>query len=240
MSNSTNIRELGIATLDTCQLSQREDIEIQTRMFQVGESKRSRKAQKFWPRQFLFGVTEEIEDTEIIDLLRTILTPSCHHIILVGHSISSDCHKIKLNYGIDLNNEPAVLAVIDTSRLASAVNNLGAKHVSLCDTCLLCGITPEYLHNAGNDAVYTLRATLLLLKCHQAEKMFYTTLRSPDHSDQDQIAPLWEHQLERLGRISRAHETVVSQHLQRMRNDAEERREMKRRRKAAGKAVRSR
>jgi DNA polymerase III alpha subunit (gram-positive type) len=90
------------------------------------------------------------------DTLGTAPLNSTRNIILVGHDIMTDVNYLK-KIGYDPSNLSNLQELIDTSHMYRAFKrephprNLGSILASL-------DIAGWYLHNAGNDAVYTLQA----------------------------------------------------------------------------------
>jgi hypothetical protein len=103
------------------------------------------------------------------------LDPLClRNIVLIGHSIKQDL-KVLLRLGVDFYKVAPVVAILDTHGMSRDL--LGPESRSLEGASpltvftlwnvlqeLQCPFKPHELHNAGNDATYTLHAMLLLAK----------------------------------------------------------------------------
>lgn len=82
-------------------------------------------------------------------------------IVIVGHDVKQD---ISLLFGIDVDiyEMPGLFDIIDNQRLQQ--HNVKFKDPqSLGNVLDSLGIEYWYLHNAGNDAVYTLQSMLSLV-----------------------------------------------------------------------------
>ncbi|RNJ52811.1 hypothetical protein D7B24_002857 [Verticillium nonalfalfae] len=86
-------------------------------------------------------------------------------VIVVGHSTDGDLATLK-RIGFNMYKEKTVAAILDTHTLSREVlaRERATSGYSLAGplTALGCPYGPHELHNAGNDATYTLRATLML------------------------------------------------------------------------------
>lgn len=92
-------------------------------------------------------------------MMTDIFSPSARearrNVVLVGHGLKNEVGYLK-NLHFDLMNAPNVVAIVDTSSIGPGKGQLGLK--KLCEAV---GMEPQSLHNAGNDAAYTLRAMIL-------------------------------------------------------------------------------
>jgi len=80
--------------------------------------------------------------------------------VLVGHDVEQDiAHLQKIGYNVYKN--PCIIDVADTKHIHQHLRgrNDAASLARLLDDML---ITYKYLHNAGNDAVYTLQGLIAL------------------------------------------------------------------------------
>lgn len=82
-------------------------------------------------------------------------TNTARKIVLVGHGLKNEVAFLK-NLTFDLYSAPNLVAIVDTQSIGFSKNQLGLKKL-----CQAVGIEPQSLHNAGNDAAYTLRAMIL-------------------------------------------------------------------------------
>ena len=80
------------------------------------------------------------------------------NIILVGHDIKSDIQYLK-TIGYDVTTQPNVVEAIDTTHLFKAMKH-GHNTPSLGAVLLELGLMGWHLHNAGNDAGYTMEALI--------------------------------------------------------------------------------
>lgn len=122
------------------------------------------------PDNFNFGESEWISKKDAASVLKgcfttppsvltdELTTHSNNKFVFVAHSASSDITYLEqLGYG----PEEDIIDIIDTCVLANA-NEHEFKQPSLSTLLLRYGIAAKHLHNAGNDAHYTLRAMLAL------------------------------------------------------------------------------
>lgn len=83
------------------------------------------------------------------------VTAAARNIVLVGHSLKNDIDFLrKLNFHLD--NVPNIILKIDTQNVATPKK----RAVGLKKLLVALDIESTQLHNAGNDAAYTLRALL--------------------------------------------------------------------------------
>lgn len=80
------------------------------------------------------------------------------NVILVGHDIKADIQYLK-TIGYDVTNLPNLVEAIDTTQLFKAMKH-GQNTPSLGTVLLELGMTGWHLHNAGNDAGYTMEALI--------------------------------------------------------------------------------
>ena len=80
------------------------------------------------------------------------------NIILVGHDIKADIQYLK-TIGYDVTTQPNLVEAIDTTHLFKAMKH-GHNTSSLGAVLLELGLTGWHLHNAGNDAGYTMEALI--------------------------------------------------------------------------------
>ncbi|XMA12859.1 hypothetical protein WAI453_005650 [Rhynchosporium graminicola] len=161
------ISQIGVSYFDTRCLLQpypADHHHFATRHFIVGGQRRFDHIRK----KYHFGISEHISSQDHVnDVLRNILlipdekTPGkFRDVILLAHGIASDlatCRK-RILILADLAN---VVGLLDTTYLSMEV--LGV-YFSLRSLLSLLGLPVKEMHNAGNDANYTLRALLLLCR----------------------------------------------------------------------------
>jgi DNA polymerase III alpha subunit (gram-positive type) len=108
---------------------------------------------------FLFGKSSIMTLEESLDDLRQAIEQAD---ALVGHSIQSD-HKYLAKFGINLNgSSKSTRPVFDTQRLYRHVFH-EKNPPKLEKLVRLLNITPKCMHNAGNDAFFTMKAFTGLL-----------------------------------------------------------------------------
>lgn len=94
------------------------------------------------------------------------------NIVIVGHTPQHDLEIIR-RLGVQISRVAPVVAVLDTHRLSKCILGAGSsaaekhtplEHHALSDVLVELGVPHEgrSLHNAGNDATYTLHALILL------------------------------------------------------------------------------
>ena len=176
------VRQLGFARLDTRDihsLSPSSDLRrlISLSMFKVKALRKSKRED----RECVFAQTQHITQNQVLTVIGRNLhikdgSDGRQHgqlrkIVLVGHSVREDLRFLHL-LGIDVSSLAHVLAIIDTHTISRFV--FPPYHPTLFpepgqDFSLAgvlaelgCRPHPSELHNAGNDAVFTLYAMLLL------------------------------------------------------------------------------
>jgi len=105
---------------------------------------------KFVPdnrEHFLFGVTSCISMSDIMVLLINEAN-KCDYV--VGHAVDGDIAWLS-NHGYT-----NTLNVFDTSLIARCIKDFHKRTPSLKDLIIHFGESPDYLHNGGNDAAYTM------------------------------------------------------------------------------------
>ncbi|KAI9690943.1 MAG: hypothetical protein M1822_008563 [Bathelium mastoideum] len=114
------------------------------------------------PDSFDFGSSQWIHLNQIEALMKSIFCvldknrpDEFRNIILVGHDVKNDIGFFR-SVGISVFSWDTVIATLDTQKMMPT-------QTGLCRTLLALGETPEHLHNAGNDAHYTMRAFLKMV-----------------------------------------------------------------------------
>lgn len=175
------ITEIGVATLDTrslraippgdCGINWR--TLIQARHFRIGEYMHLRNGQYVagCPENFSFGESEIISKADaaakIAECFKPPYSNACpdpwdkykkRNIIFLGHDTQTDV-KFLQQVGYDVNNLDNLLEFQDTATmyrvLSQEPNPRSLAH--LLDTC---EVDAWFLHNAGNDAMFTIQAML--------------------------------------------------------------------------------
>lgn len=171
-----SITEVGISTLSTDDIWQS--------AHPLGNTIQSRRYITSKPsscQPFLFGESKRILRRDIPELLKEaismksqspIRTPG--RVVLVGHHISAEID-IMEKLGINLldPNLFSIEGIVDTSRIATGLDLPFSEDLPSLGKVLELSQVPfhkSYLHNAGNDAHFTLRA-LLMLTAMALEKM---------------------------------------------------------------------
>lgn len=168
------VTEVGIAVLDTRELPAfpnasasewAEKIRTHHHIIQEHRHLRNKRFVKGCPENFMFGesnVTPLIKMRDILKLAFTPADPSAgenclRNVVLVGHDVRGDLNWIaKLGYSIRTTNPP--IGLVDSQKIAKALK-LPEGLATLVNAL---GEHPEFLHNAGNDAYWTMQSVLLL------------------------------------------------------------------------------
>ncbi|KAF2139406.1 uncharacterized protein K452DRAFT_203040, partial [Aplosporella prunicola CBS 121167] len=171
--NTSKVTEIGIAALDTRFLSRPTDRmewirSIDAHHFTIrGRAKYiNKRFAPGCPEKFMFGTSETRPIKEMPGIFKKLFTApdetkktkgALRNFILVGHDLKEDIRYMKrLDY--DVTSEKSVVLNMDTQTVAKELSlPLGLeKLVTALD------IVPKYLHNAGNDAVYTMQAMVCM------------------------------------------------------------------------------
>ena len=125
------------------------------------------------PDRFEFGESQLVSREELPSLIQDYIMRisssssddgSTRNIVFVGHNPSADIgflQELEVPVFTELKDKPVFLEIVDTaeifrvSRQEMTVRSLGTILAGL-------GVTGWYLHNAGNDARYTLQAMTML------------------------------------------------------------------------------
>ena len=139
--------------------------------------------------RFNFGVTMwiNLDDAETV-LRRIFLDPARTHeaanfdvdiadqkrnVLFAGHGVSADKGYLA-QLGFSLRDGANVVRTFDTQKIAGATRK---SQVGLQRLLISLGQEPVNLHNAGNDAAYTLHALILMaIKDHEAPNSVFSTL----------------------------------------------------------------
>lgn len=79
-------------------------------------------------------------------------------IVLVAHGVKNEVPYLR-NLNFDLMKAPNLVGIVDTQSIGPSKRQIGLKML-----CQAVGMEPQSLHNAGNDAAYTLRAMILAVR----------------------------------------------------------------------------
>ncbi|KAF7184976.1 hypothetical protein HII31_13599 [Pseudocercospora fuligena] len=127
---------------------------------------RNKRYSKGNPDAFAFGKSTWIGLADIKQTLQDVFENAAklpppitglRKIVLAGHAIKNDLEYLrKLDF--DVNDIPSVVMKLDTQTIAVSKK----RQMGLANQLGALRIVPEHLHNAGNDAAYTLRALLAI------------------------------------------------------------------------------
>ncbi|KAL2271738.1 hypothetical protein VTJ83DRAFT_1109 [Remersonia thermophila] len=178
--NNNMITEIGVAVLDTWKVRGIPPGEGGEAWFGHIQPYHLRVKEYLWvknkrfvrgcPENFLFGTSEIVKLGAVIRRLRSILNSATYWdprtralkprpLVLVFHGPSGDINFLKkLSYDV-IGENPHLLEIVDTRELHQYLVR-GANATSLGNILNHLGIAHSYLHNAGNDAVFTLQAMI--------------------------------------------------------------------------------
>jgi len=172
------ITEIGVSVLDTRDIVDTDPgvdaiswlSRIKTRHFRISEYARlvNKRFIKGCPDKFNFGESEFISIQQTHNVLTQIFanpagahssgTVEPRNIVLVGHGLSNDTAYLKsVNFSPYAGGN--VVHSLDTQKLSAATKK---SQVGLEKLIRGLGVTPVNLHNAGNDAAYTLQSLVLM------------------------------------------------------------------------------
>lgn len=178
--NHNFVTEIGVSTLSTQDLLGTDPgpkgkdwaAKIHSRHFRIKEHERRRNKVhvESCPEHFHFGKSEWISGQDAAVTMKSCFTTppssSPNHqavhqdrkVVFVAHNAAAD-----MKYLEDLGYDPTedIVDILDTSDLANA-NGREVRQTSLSTLLLRHGIPAKHLHNAGNDAHYTLRLMIAL------------------------------------------------------------------------------
>ncbi|OAA58538.1 ku family DNA-binding protein [Niveomyces insectorum RCEF 264] len=118
-----------------------------------------------YENNFNFGTTEFVSLKDVVSVITAVLQPTLptgelRKVVLVGHDINSDISLVK-NVGFDVHNKE-FLEILDTQDLHQHFQ-MRQQQSSLRGLLNDLEIEHNFLHNGGNDAVYTLQAMVSLI-----------------------------------------------------------------------------
>lgn len=181
--NQKLVTEIGISTLDTVDLLGLQPgakginwaAKIRSRHFRIREhSHRLNKVHvEGCPDKFDFGQSEWISKQDVVSVLEECFNPSrslysigtCK-VVLVGHNVAADMKYLN-ELGFDVAR--IIFDCIDTSDLYKA-SRREVRQSALSTLLLQYGIAAKHLHNAGNDASYTLRVMVAIALDHSQNR----------------------------------------------------------------------
>ncbi len=166
------IREYGVTVLDSLDILRASSLDalISTRHFSTIPP----------PRECFFAKTQLVSQNQLLDIIRDSLqirdtrkstsSSKLRNIMMVGHSVKHDLRSLQ-RLGLDYSKVAPVVGVLDTYIIARHIlraNMLEGSKATVSLTLgnmlkeLDCKYDESGLHNAGNDATYTMYALLLL------------------------------------------------------------------------------
>ncbi|KAK8035966.1 qde-2-interacting protein [Apiospora marii] len=172
-ADNKTVTEVGIAILDTqdtVDLAPGESgrnwfDEIQAHHLRVAEVAHvvNTRFVQGCPGDFNFGKSEIIPRKHIVSRIESIIGTGRNNessVVMVGHELFADLKYLR-DLGFNLWNSPLFLDEADTKEMFQRVrrDTSGRKLTVICNEL---GIPGRNFHNAGNDAVYTLRAMITM------------------------------------------------------------------------------
>lgn len=167
------VTEIGFAILDTRDIrgvAPGDDGKdwfpfIQARHFRVKEYKHytNKDFVRGCPEFFMFGSSQTIGLDRVHETCLEVMTPKTpsgeyRNVVVVGHDVAQDVDLI-LTVDLDVYDLPGLKEIVDNQRMQQHRKRFyNPKGLSSVLTDL--EIQHSYLHNAGNDAVYTLQSML--------------------------------------------------------------------------------
>ncbi|KAK3388185.1 QDE-2-interacting protein [Sordaria brevicollis] len=170
------ITEVGLAILDTAKISNVAPGEGSKNWFDLIQARHIRVKEHSWAQNsrhvqgraeyFDFGESEFIEVSKIAGVLKETIEVASgkgeaaqkRNVVLVFHDQSADLKYISM-LGYDVATADNIIEVVDTQEMfqyLSRSNNASR----LSNVCGYLDIPWKNMHNAGNDAVYTLQAMI--------------------------------------------------------------------------------
>lgn len=106
---------------------------------------------------FMHGTSFRLNKAKAAEHM-TALFQSYNPVALVGHDVKADITYLK-QLGVDL---PPMLPIYDTRDLDGARCSDPSRQSGLTNLCFDLGLSPSMMHNAGNDAHWTMQAFIVL------------------------------------------------------------------------------
>ncbi|KAF2810839.1 uncharacterized protein BDZ99DRAFT_462149 [Mytilinidion resinicola] len=128
---------------------------------------------RFCPRNlesFDWGTTKWVTKVEASRALHEVFTeriepikPELCPVVFLGHAVHGDSQKLVEHLQFDMTAIGSVVSTLDTRVIASERGYRGrGDKIGLGPLCSRFNISPKHLHNAGNDAAYTMLAAVLM------------------------------------------------------------------------------
>ncbi|KAH8820755.1 hypothetical protein F5884DRAFT_850001 [Xylogone sp. PMI_703] len=108
-------------------------------------------------KKFLWGTPEKIPPGKMLKYINKLIRRN-RNIVLVGHGVSED---LAVLTSLGFNLKTSIISILDTANVAFELGISRSTLGRLLDE-LECPKSTARLHNAGNDANFTLRALILL------------------------------------------------------------------------------
>lgn len=117
--------------------------------------------------QFKFGESKVVSMNDLLSILKDRLYDTNY---LVGHSLFSE-YLVMAHHGLDITEIKSVTCM-DTQNLFRRhfATNFQQNNLSLTNLLTMFDIQPEFMHNAGNDAAYTMMVLTKMARIIEAEK----------------------------------------------------------------------
>lgn len=149
--NFTSCSECGVTVL--------ENNEIKHYHFFIEDGSHKQGLAKHLKDKFEFGTTETVTSQELQTRLKQLLKGSDYLL----------CHGMEMEYGILVNNDINIpemnIEILDTLHMfRKLAENTDLNAYRLKDIVRTCDMDPTNLHNAGNDAAYTMLTFLRMNK----------------------------------------------------------------------------
>jgi DNA polymerase III epsilon subunit-like protein len=148
--------QIGISILDTRDLnplSRKKGLRLATYNFVTGSDLYFAESAK----KYLWGTSEKISPSNVLKTINKYVRQD-RNIVLVGHGLSEDLAALS-SLGFDF--QASVISILDTANIATELQMNRSTLGRLLEE-LECPKSSARLHNAGNDAHFTLRALILL------------------------------------------------------------------------------
>ncbi|GAM88352.1 hypothetical protein ANO11243_063850 [Dothideomycetidae sp. 11243] len=185
--NQSIITEIGVATFDIATIASTApghlatdwQQQIRGRHFRILEYHNlvNTKFVQGCPENFRFGKSEMVRCAEIPNLLASCfrfeygLQPTGDSVtnrpvVLIGHNTQSDVKYLR-KIGFNVTDVPSLISMQDTAQIYGFLSGNIDQTASLAKVLEEVKIDAWHLHNAGNDAWYTLAACLGLAVAHR-------------------------------------------------------------------------
>lgn len=224
-SNDRNlISDIGISTISTDDLKpspNNQKTQIISRRWLPPRKRRGRPKRHLG--LFLFGETTRIQKEDITDMLKEVISYRStsgvpNKVVPIGHTIRQELD-IMENYGIDLRDQDtfSIEAIFDIAAITKDLELPFDQRPSLGTMLTYLGIPYQHLHNAGNDAHFTLKAFLMMaamtferMEMDDVQRAGINTLKSIALEPSDFDAPTADEENSRLYGIAKKKEALTS------------------------------